>query len=326
MVSPKSTLYSVLALLAALPSVFATTERGLAWATDNRMAPLMLENKSPDLTWYHHWQDGPVSQLDKKLEYVPMFWGTSKWGLWNARKAEMQKNTPDHLFGFNEPDIHSQGNMDPVYAAQVWMAEIHPWAAKGVKLGSPAIAYDLAWMDKFLNEIEKRGGHVDFICVHWYGSWKALGEFKKFIKAAHQRWGYNIWVTELGITTGSWPSQSQTKQFMIDSFNWMDSTGYVERASWFGCFQTSSPPDGYATGMNALFQTSSRLSTMGAWYRTSSSSSSRRELQARHHSIAARLESSNEETENPDAEHCDAICQLREAQYGPDDDDDEEEA
>ncbi|KAJ6626362.1 glycosyl hydrolase catalytic core-domain-containing protein [Mycena sp. CBHHK59/15] len=231
MVFTPTAILSAVALLAALPTAHATA-RGLAWATDNNFAPVI--GSKPMVTWYHHWQDGPVSQMPSKNEYVPMFWGSKKWDKWNARKAEMAKKTPKHLLAFNEPDIASQGDMSPSYAADVWMKEIQPWAAKGTKLGSPAVAWDLNWTQNFLAELKKRGGHVDFVAVHWYGSYKDIAGFKKFVASAHSRFGYTVWVTELGVTTASKPSKQQTKEFMMQAYAWMDSVGYVERASWFG--------------------------------------------------------------------------------------------
>ncbi|KAJ7154903.1 glycosyl hydrolase catalytic core-domain-containing protein [Mycena crocata] len=294
------------ALAALLPSVHATA-RGLAWATNNDFAPVI--GSKPMVTWYHHWEDGPVPQMPGKNEYVPMFWGAKKWSKWNARKAEMAKKTPQYLLGFNEPDISSQGDMSPAYAADVWMKEIHPWAANGVKLGSPAVAWDLDWTMKFLAELKKRGGHVDFVSVHWYGSYKDIEGFKKFVSSAHSRFGYNIWVTELGVTTGSRPTQQQTKSFMMAAYAWMDSVGFVDRASWFGCFEASSPPDSYATGKNALFKAAYTLSDMGYWYGYSASPDRRElpsatdaNLKRRHQAIAARLSASSSSASKRDGE------------------------
>ncbi|KAJ6506318.1 glycosyl hydrolase catalytic core-domain-containing protein [Mycena vitilis] len=295
------------ALLAVLPSASATA-RGLAWATDNTFAPVI--GSKPMVTWYHHWEDGAVSQMPSKNEYVPMFWGTSKWDKWNARKAEMAKKTPTHLLGFNEPDISSQANLSPASAADTWMKEIHPYAAKGVKLGSPAVAWNLDWTMNFLAELKKRGGHVDFVAVHWYGSWKDLATFKKFVASAHTRFGYKVWVTELGITSSSSPSQQQTKDFMMNAYAWMDSTGYVDRASWFGCFEQSQPPDAYATSKNAMFKSAGVLNDLGYWYGYTSQPD-RRAVGGAHHALAARLAAVQAENATQEENHCDQICEWR---------------
>ncbi|KAJ7063993.1 glycosyl hydrolase catalytic core-domain-containing protein [Mycena amicta] len=304
-------LVASLSLLAAFVPSADATARGLAWATNNQFAPAL--GSKPMVTWYHHWADPVVPQMPSKNEYVPMFWGPSQWDSWTSRKAYMAKNMPKHLLGFNEPDISSQANMSPSYAAQVWMQEIHPFGAKGVKLVSPAIAWDLDWMASFLSELQKRGGYVDMIAVHWYGSYKDLATFQKYVSTARTRFNRKIWVTELGITTASGASQQQVKNFMMQAFSWMDSTGYVDRASWFGCFESSKPPDGYATAKNALFNTGGSLTDMGFWYGYTSQPD-RRDIGSRHHqAIAARL-ADDDDTPTGEEVHCDAICELRNEQ------------
>ncbi|KAJ7018407.1 glycosyl hydrolase catalytic core-domain-containing protein [Mycena alexandri] len=251
----------------------------------------------PKITWYHHWEFGSVPQMPAKNEF--------KWDQWSSRKSDMAKKTPKHLLGFNEPDISSQANMSPASAADVWMQEIHPWAAKGVKLGSPAVAWNLDWTASFLSELKKRGGHVDFVT--------------KFVSTAHSRFGYQVWVTELGVTSAS-KAQQQTKDFMMSAFSWMDSTGYVDRASWFGCFESSKPPDAYATAKNALLKDAGSLSDLGYWYGYSSQPDRRADdLKTRHHAIAARLADPDAQAEAEAADdgvppnHCDEICELRNA-------------
>jgi hypothetical protein len=306
---------SILSLVATIALLFNVADvnafrRGLPWATDNRRAPTL--GNLPKILWYHHWADGPVPEMPSKVEYVPMFWGPSSWSKWNSRLYEMRQRTPKHLMAFNEPDISSQANMNPYYAAQLYMEQIYPWAAKGTQLGSPAIAYNLDWMATFLSEVSKRGGHVDFICIHWYGSWKDINSFKNYVMAAHNRFGKPIWVTELGITTASWPSSGQVKTFMQQAFIWMESQPYVWRAAWFGAWST--PPDGFASAKNALFTNTGGLNDRSYWY--GYSSWWKRSGFARHH-IARDEEARDEETRDAqpaEVVDCDEICQLRNAQ------------
>lgn len=307
-----STIATILTAL-ALSTTVQSTARGLAWATNNNYARDI--GSKPRITWYHHWQDGPVPQMPSGREYVPMFWGPSKWDKWSARLSEMKKKTPKHLMAFNEPDVRSQSNMDPNYAAQLYMEQINPWGKKGVKLGSPAIVWNLDWMETFLNAVKKKGGHVDFICLHWYGSWKDIAGFKKYVQAAHARFGKNIWVTELGVTTASGGSQHQVKSLMMNAFSFMDSQGYVERGAWFGGFESDHPPDGFATAKNALLKPGGSPSDMGMWYGYTERPD-KRSLSARHHHLAAREPQDNETTTTttPDPVHCDETCKLRKEQ------------
>lgn len=238
--------------------------RGLAWAVDNTFAPTIAPQGSA-ISWIWHWADGPVSTVPY-LEFVPCFWGPSNQDKWNQRVAEMKQNQPQHLLGFNEPDIDSQSNMSPGYAADVWMEQIHQWGQKGVKLGSPQIAYDQDWMASFLSNIEGRGGWVDFIVLHWYGSFKDIDSFKSYVTSAHQKFNKPIWVTEVGVTTASGASEADCLNFMKEVLSFLASTGYVQRASWFGSFTQSNAPDGFATGNNALFYSKSSLTSLGKFY------------------------------------------------------------
>jgi len=296
-----------LAILFAITPVDATA-RGLGWATNNNYAHDI--GSKPLITWYHHWQDGPVPQMPSKNEFVPMFWGTSKWNLWNQRVAEMKKKTPKHLMAFNEPDVKSQASMDAHYAANVYMKEIYPWAKKGVKLGSPAIVWDLNWMATFLKAVEQQGGHVDFLCLHWYGSWTDIAKFKKYIQTAHSRFGKDIWVTEVGVTSSSHPSQYQVKQFMMHVFSWLDTQSYVKRGAWFGAWESNHPPDGFSSQFNALLKPGGKLNDMGYWY-AYTTYPDKRSIRSRHSAIAARNETETVDSDDPI--HCDEICALRDA-------------
>jgi len=300
--------FAVTALVVALASLSSVTalRRGLAWATDNEFANNIAYK--PQIGWYHHWAMPPVPQMSHP-EYVPMFWGPSQWGSWNDRLQEMYRNHPKHVMAFNEPDVSSQSNMNPYEAAQIFMEQIQPWANRGALLGSPAIVWDLNWMATFLEQIHHKGGDVHFICLHWYGSWNDLEGLKQYVETAHNRFGKPIWITEIGITTGSWPSHQQVKSFMMNAISWMESQSYVQRVSWFGCFTSNNPPDGFATGKNALFNPGGSLSDNGFWY-SYSSNPSKRSVQARHRILSR---DDDEEPTGP-VVHCDETCQKRKAQ------------
>jgi len=293
-----------LVLSLAASHVNASCARGLGWATNNQYGSNM--GHTSEISWYHHWQDGPVPEIG--VEFVPMFWGPSKQSLWNSRVAEMKKKTPKHLMGFNEPDVTGQANMNADYAAQLFMQEIYPWSKEGVQLGSPAVVWDLNWLNTFLNALKQKGGQVDFICLHWYGPWNDLAGFQKYVQTAHSRFGKNIWITELGITSASNPSQSEVKSFMVSAFNWMDTQSYVVRGAWFGSWESNHPPDSYSTHFNALLQPGGALNDMGNWY-CYAGHAAKRSLPSRHHMLARNTtDVGNGPTE------CDDICVLRKTQ------------
>lgn len=97
-----------------------------------------------------------------------MFWGPSKWSQWTATLANYKnKPAPKHMFAFNEPDVSSQANMDPTYAATLFMQQIYPWRAKGTKVGTPSIVWNLKWMTTFLSALKTKKGDFDMLCLHW---------------------------------------------------------------------------------------------------------------------------------------------------------------
>jgi len=295
------------ALTLALPFTVSTVDacqRGLGWATNNNYSPTV--GNGPLISWYLHWQDGIVPQMPSKVEYVPMFWGASKWSSWQQRVAEMNKKTPQHLMAFNEPEISGQANMSPAYAAKVYMQEIFPWSKKGVRLGSPAIVYDLKWMDAFLQAIQQQGGHVDFICCHWYGHWNNIAGFKTWVQTVHSRYGKNVWVTEVGVTSASNPTQAEDKSFMMNAFSFLDSQSYVERGAWFGVWESNKPPDSYSSRMNALLQPGGKLNDMGNWY-VNTQNPVKRLIRSHTNILAARNATKGDD-------FCDYLCELRNEQ------------
>lgn len=318
-----STITRLVVVVFALSSLITTTHafyRGLAWAVDDNFAPALANG--PLIHWYYHWADGPNTKMPSKVEFVPMFYGPNNWDQWNQRIAEMNKKTPKHILAFNEPDI-SQTAIDPNYAAELFMEQIYPWAKKGVKLGSPGIAFDLNWMSTFYDAVKNKGGHIDFFVCHWYGSWNNVSQFKKYVASLHSKFGKDVWVTEVGITTSSNPSQQQVKNFMMDAFVWMAAQGYVQRASWFGCFVNTAPPDGFATGKNGFFKSGGKLTDMAYWYMYTQQKNKRRSL-SRH--FARGIDNSTDVGPDTDVApvHCDERCQLidqmlaqHEAEYGP---------
>ena len=271
----------------------------------------------------------PIPELSHRgVEYVPMFWGRKYLHNWEHKIAPRFKhNHPKYVVAHNEPDVPSQAHTSGKQAAEDFQKYLAPLRHKyGTKLGSPQIVYNIHWMDSFMRALKKRGGHVDFVALHTYQSWKNVGQLKRFISTVHKRYGKNIWVTEFGTTTASHPSQRQAKKFMTEATKWMESTGYVDRAAWFGAF--ANPPDGYASKNNALFTHRGGLTSLGHWWSGSDGSMGRRDGaepleglgRRRHHKhLAAKRvaaedddaeDEEDDELEHPDADHCDERCRA----------------
>ncbi|PWN49005.1 glycoside hydrolase [Violaceomyces palustris] len=244
-------------------------QRGIPWGCDDRWGENLIGDS---MTWYHHWADGNIPQLDKKgMEYVPTCWGPSKFDKWNQRKSEMNRKLPEHLLSFNEPDVQGQATMGPKDAARLWMKEMQPWARKGVKVSTPQLCFDMGWLNQFMSECRKLGCEISFIALHWYGSYQDMDRLKRWVQKVHSTYpGYPIWLTEYGITSSSHPSQWQVTQFHKEAAAWLEGTGYVERAAWLGGFSVDDPPDAYPSALNAYFDASGHLREIGKWAATSS--------------------------------------------------------
>ncbi|WFD28316.1 hypothetical protein MNAN1_003324 [Malassezia nana] len=250
------------ALWVAVP-VAANFAYGIPWAADNNWAGSMTHKT---VSWYHHWENGPVDTINKNVEYVPMYWGTKKRNLWNKRKAHFNKNPPKHILAFNEPDIETQAGMSPSEAVKEFMNELQPYADRGVKVSSPQMVYDLEWLDQFMNKCKSAGCKISFMALHWYGSHQDFDSFTNWIENVYNKYKLPIWVTEYGLTRASSPSDGEVNDFMKKTMNWMKSKDYIKRAAWNGCYNVHNPPDDFATPLNAFFSNGGALrSTAHTW-------------------------------------------------------------
>lgn len=243
------------ALWAAAP-VTAKFAYGVPWAADNRWAG-SVTNKT--VSWYHHWEDGPVSNIHKKVEYVPMYWGPKKKGDWHRRKAYIEKHKPKNILAFNEPDIESQAAMTPSEAVSEFMKELQPFADKGINVSSPQMVYDIGWLESFMDKCKAKGCKISFVALHWYGGYQDIDAFTRWIDTVYNKFKLPIWVTEFGVTAASNPNADQVKDFMEKAIDWMGSKDYVVRAAWNGCYNMHNPPDEFATPLNAFFNNGGAL-------------------------------------------------------------------
>lgn len=254
---------ALLALTLAAVSVDARLRLGLAWGVDNRWAKNIAKG---NVEWYWHWEMGAVDTMPSDVEYVPNFWGKSKWDDWTQRKKEIKKFNSKRILAFNEPDVPGQSNMNPQEAANIFMQELQPYRNKGVKVSSPQIVWDVDWMDKFLKALRKQGGDVDYMAVHWYGSYKDLAGLKTWVKKINKRYNKAVWLTEYGVTQKSQPSQADVKNFHIAATDFLRSQSYMKRAAWLGCYAISAPPDSFAAARNAFFNNGGSLRKWTSFY------------------------------------------------------------
>ncbi|CAD6900681.1 unnamed protein product [Tilletia controversa] len=253
------------ALLLVLPVQAAL--RGAPWGADSAWSPPVLGGNS-SVSWYHHWQAGPISSASPNVEFVPMMWGPKKPLKWAKRKAEMALHPPAHLLAFNEPDVPSQANLTPSAALDLYMAELWPLKRNftSMKLSSPQICYNLTWLDQFMTGAQALHAEPDFLAVHWYGPPK-LAKFQAYLNKIHAKYlSKGVWVTETGLTNAANVTAPQAMDFMLQMLNWTDSQPFIKRVTWTGFFGLGSPPDAYISPAMALFYANGTLRDLGIVY------------------------------------------------------------
>ncbi|CAK7240957.1 MAG: hypothetical protein STHCBS139747_002414 [Sporothrix thermara] len=122
-----------------------------------------------------------------------MLWGapssTSDTTFLTNVKALIAKGVNvSHVLAFNEPEISADyggSNVEPSVAAKLWVSNIIPLQALGVKVGLPACSGSteaLPWLSQMLGNCSKlvstdsqtKNCTFDFVPLHWYGNFEGL--------------------------------------------------------------------------------------------------------------------------------------------------------
>lgn len=157
-------------------------------------------------------------------------------------------------------DLSAGGsNITPQRAVELWRSTIQPLSADGVKLGAPAVSSAPAgtqWLQTFMKACT--GCTVDFVPVHWYGSFEGLASHIGYLGVLFP--GVEVWVTELGYAH---VGLVETEAFFNASVGYLDRLDAVGRYSWFGAFRA----DVSNVGPNgAMLDAEGRLTELGGWY------------------------------------------------------------
>lgn len=159
------------------------------------------------------------------------------------------------LMGFNEPEIATQANITPEFAAQLWhMIEI---SHADKLLVSPAPVRDEEWLSRFRDSYHKRCGEyprLDAMAVHCYlpGASDCIEWIMRFIDKA-RAWGIGqVWVTEFAFA-----NPNETEAFV----QWMEAEPMIARYAIF-----VNRMDAGQWGEFALLDNAGRLTGMGRMY------------------------------------------------------------
>lgn len=211
-----TTLLSV--LLAVAPVAVSATwseKRGICYVdpdvvTDNDY----WTKNATDVSWYYNYEDTPTSYFaDSNKTFVPMQWGLpdnyeTSTSFYDAVEA-LQKDGYNITWtlGYNEPDGCDSGGscISAKEAAIAWVVQFEPMREKlGIKLGGPACtggSTGWTWLQEFHSECAvqhnnaSQGCIMDFLPLHWYGSWDGLASHLGEAEATYPNIT-EFWLTE----------------------------------------------------------------------------------------------------------------------------------
>ncbi|BFZ65309.1 hypothetical protein YB2330_006474 [Saitoella coloradoensis] len=243
------TTFSLLTTTTLASNSTSTPKRGLINPGNVTTGTIDLQTflQSPALTWvYDYTNESPSPSSEYgSLNFVPQQWNADSASQLAPTVAGDMNIT--HVLGFNEPDAsgNGQSGMTPSYAAEVWKQYIEPLAAKGIKLGAPAVTGSPAgkvWLQQFFGNCTSCT--IDFIPLHYYGTFEGLASHCGDIYYSFDN--RTLWITEFALDNAS---EEDTLSMMQTSLEWLDALEWVERYSWFGSFRS----DVSNVGGNAAF-------------------------------------------------------------------------
>lgn len=243
---------------------FFVAKKGLGIGRETAAVPQEMSG-----SWYYNWSYTPDERFSKKMEFVPMIWGTGSYGqTWLANKENQKYRM---VLGYNEPDRTDQSNV-PYRTAAANQAQ---FTNSGLRVGAPAVSYPPSWNHKWFQGYTKQVNmdEIDFIPIHCYIDWP-IGASERFLEAVdntYKLYGKPIWITEFAVAR--WDQalfdgknqelNREVRLFMNAVIEGLESRPYVERYAW----QQFDVEDPYG-GSSALFnQNTGKLTELGQIYR-----------------------------------------------------------
>lgn len=202
--------------------------------------------------WSYRWNNEVYSDT---VEWVDMIWG--------ARYMDVPIRS-GVILGFNEPDLFSQANLDPMTAAQLWRQIELRYPDK--RLISPAPSqFDPDWLWQMVDEYKAlyhMRPRFDGVAVHYYrfsDDMPLVSEYVGSVYYVALVYGYDVplWLTEIGACGAN---EAETFRDMVD---FVESTPWIERAAWYKLRADGYDPETCST----LIGADGALTEIGKLYR-----------------------------------------------------------
>ena len=214
------------------------------------------------VSWLGNWYSEPPPNLTPEMgmEYVPQLYSPQyiNDGSWASNAAKAVKAGDKYFMSFGEPDV---GGMSAETGVELWMKNMQPYAAQGIKLGTPGNLQnpqDMDWLEKFLDLCKTAGCDISFVCVHWFHTPGPNGQqdFKNRVSnATALAKGTPVWVDNFG-ASGDREGQIE---FLTNIIPWLEDNDAIERYGYLAINRTSG---------GFLPETGSELSDLGQFYAT----------------------------------------------------------
>jgi len=217
--------------------------------------------------WFYNWTPRPREREKRvQAEFIPMVWGEGD--VTSEALEEVKAGGYSALLGFNEPDSRGQANITVGRALELWPKLM----ATGLRLGSPGTTQGAGWLDEFMQEADRRGYRVDFICLHWYGDItkpEAVEDLRQYLTGYWQRYKRPLWLTEFSGGDWEWCSRrpvtfEDNARFVREAVPMLESLPFVECYAWFSSKVTASDRYYPTTG---LYETADEITVVGIAYR-----------------------------------------------------------
>ena len=214
------------------------------------------------VSWLGNWYSGPPPNWTPQMgmEYVPQLYSPQYIddGSWASNAAKGVKAGDKYFMSFGEPKT---SGMTADTGVDLWMKNMQPYAAQGIKLGTPGNLQnpgDMEWLSRFMDLCETAGCDISFVCVHWFWTPGPNGQqdFKNAVNnATALAKGKPVWVDNFG-ATGDREGQIE---FLTAIIPWLEDNDAIQRYGYLAINRTSG---------GFLPETGSELSDLGKFYAT----------------------------------------------------------
>jgi hypothetical protein len=191
-----------------------------------------------------------------------MLWGPKQLSQF---KSLVKAGYADCVLGFNEPNQAGQSDLDPAYAAQLWIDNIQPLKALGYTLVSPAptnAPSGKKWLQDFLKACNGKCT-FDAVAVHFYGT--DPNAMIEYLVDMHNTFGVNIWPTEFAcqnFSGGAQCSMDQVWKFFQTVKQWMEGQSWIDYYFAFGTLYDM----GNVNPLNQLLGGDGNPTALGRYY------------------------------------------------------------